>query len=162
MWRDIEDKVNYAVSSNGEVKNKKTGRILKVSTRKDGYCQVMLGRKTIPLYIHRLVAIAFLPNPDNLPQVDHINGNKSDNRLENLRWVNGSDNNLGCGYHERGISIKRPVIANNVVTGELKRFDSRKETAEHFKCSTTKIRYNYTYKKGNKKNWRFKLVEDIV
>lgn len=162
MWRDIEDKVNYAVSSNGEVKNKKTGRILKISTRKDGYCQVMLGRKTIPLYIHRLVAIAFLPNSDNLPQVDHINGNKSDNRLDNLRWVNGSDNNLGYGYHKRATSIKKPIIANNVVTGEIKRFDSRKETAEHFKCNTTKIRYNYTYKKGTKKNWHFKLVEDIV
>ena len=60
------------------------------------------------------------------------------------------------------LRIKKPVIANNVLTGELKRFDSRKETAEHFKCSPAKIRYNYTYKKGNKKNWHFKLVEDIV
>ena len=106
MWKTIENKPNYEVNKVGQVRNKKTGRILKNSTRKDGYCQVMLGRKTIPLYIHRLVAETFIPNPNNLPQVDHINGVKSDNRLENLRWVDATDNYMAFGYKNR--------IKNNV------------------------------------------------
>lgn len=160
MWKTIENKPNYEVNKIGQVRNKKTGRILKNSVRKDGYCQVMLGRKTIPLYIHRLVATAFIPNERNSPQVDHINGDKSDNRVENLRWVTGTENNFG--YMTRGNSIKKPVIATNSVNGGVLKFNSRKETAEHFECHPAKIKYNYVYKKGSKKNWYFELVEEIV
>ena len=162
MWKTIETKPNYEVNKTGQVRNKKTGRILKNSTRKDGYCQVMLGRKTIPLYIHRLVAETFILNKDNLPQVDHINGDKSDNRLENLRWVNASENYLGWGYRKRVRNIRKPIIATNSVTGEVLEFKSRDETADYFKCNKTKVKYNYIYKKGDKKDWYFKLVEDIV
>ena len=84
MWKTIENKPNYEVNEIGQVKNKKTGRILKNSTRNDKYQQVMLGRKTIPEYIHRLVAKAFIPNPDNLPQVNHIDGNKENNSVINF------------------------------------------------------------------------------
>ena len=49
MWKTIEDKPNYEVNQSGQVRNKKTGKILKHFVRKDGYCQVMLGRKTTPL-----------------------------------------------------------------------------------------------------------------
>lgn len=162
MWKTIEDKPNYEVNKLGQVRNKKTGRILKQSIRKDGYRQVMLGRKTIPLYIHRLVAIAFIPNKHNLSQVDHINGDKSDNTIENLRWVTASENSMGWGFGERVKNICKPIIATNSITGEVLEFKSRKETSEYFKCSITKIKYNYIYKKGSKKNWYFKLVEDIV
>lgn len=162
MWRQIEDKPNYAVNSDGRIKNIKTGRILKVSTRKDGYCQVMLGRKTTPLYVHRLVATAFIPNPNALPQVDHINGVKDDNRKENLRWVNASQNYLGSGYSERIKNKWKPIKATNVLTHDSLTFKSRDETAEYFNCSKGTIKYNYVFKKGNKKNWYFELVEDIV
>ena len=162
MWKSIEGKDNYEVSNIGQVRNVKTGRILKNSVRKDGYCQIMLGRKTIPLYIHRLVANAFIPNPNNLPQVDHINGIKKDNRVENLRWVDASGNHLAFGYRERIVNKWKPIRATNVVTGEVLEFKSRDETAKYFACNKALIKYNYTYKKGNKKNWYFQLVEDIV
>ena len=101
MWKTIKRKSNYEVNKAGQIRNKKTGRILKNSIRKDGYCQVMLGRKTIPEYIHRLVAETFIPNPKKLPQVDHINGVKSDNRIENLRWVDATENYMSFGYKSR-------------------------------------------------------------
>lgn len=162
MWKSIENKPNYEVNELGQVRNKKTKRILKQSIRKDGYCQVMLGRKTVPLYIHRLVAETFIPNPNNMSQVDHINGNKSDNRLENLRWSNATLNYLAYGYDNRIKNKWKPVKATNIITGEVINFKSRDEVAEYFKVHKSTIDYNKVYKKGNKKNWYFELVEDIV
>lgn len=162
MWKTINEKPNYEINTLGQVRNKKTGRILKVSKRKDGYCQVMLGRKTVPLYIHRLVVEAFIPNHNKMSQVDHINGNKSDNRLENLRWSNASLNDLAYGYDNRIKNKWKPVRATNTVTGEVIEFESRNDTAKHFKCDKSQIDYGRVYKKGNKKHWYFELVEDIV
>ena len=162
MWKPIETKPNYEVDKTGQVRNIKTGRVLKNSTRKDGYCQVMLGRKTIPLYIHRLVAGAFIPNPNDLPQVDHINGNKSDNRVENLRWTDATGNYMASGYKNRLKNKQKSIIATNTLTGEILNFKSRDEASDYFNCHKSQIKYNYVYKKGNKKNWYFELVEDIV
>lgn len=58
-----------------------------------GYLQVNLSGIRIPQLVHRLVAEAFLPNPENKPTVDHINGNRLDNRVENLRWATQKENN---------------------------------------------------------------------
>ena len=57
-----------------------------------GYLQVTLSGIRIPQLVHRLVAEAFVPNPENKPCVDHINGNRADNRIENLRWVTHKEN----------------------------------------------------------------------
>ncbi len=162
MWKSIESKPNYEVNDIGEIRNKKTGRLLKQSVRKDGYCQVMLGRKTIPVYIHRVIAEAFIPNPEKLPQVDHINGIKTDNRLINLRWVNATENYMASGYKSRIRNKWKAIEATNVKTGERLEFISRDETAAYFRCHKSQIKYNYIYQKGNKKNWCFQLVEDIV
>lgn len=162
MWKSIEGKPNYEVNDIGEIRNKKTGRLLKQSIRKDGYCQVMLGRKTTPVYIHRIVAEAFIPNVDRLPQVDHINGVKTDNRLINLRWVNATENYMASGYKSRIMNKWKAIEATNVQTGERLEFISRDKTAAYFKCHKSQIKYNYIYQKGNKKNWCFRLVEDIV
>ena len=159
MWKNVSSRPGYEVSSKGEVKNKKTGRILKQSKRKDGYCQVMMGRKTVPLYVHRMVAEVFIPNPLELPQVDHINGNKQDNRIENLRWANATSNYFGSGYQSRIVNKWKSIKAINTITGETIKFQSRNETAKYFQCDKSQIKYNYVYKKGNKKNWYFEQLK---
>lgn len=159
-WRKIEGKPNYSVSDCGEVRNDKTGRILKQTEHRCGYLHVMLGRKTVPLYVHRLVALAFIPNPDGKPQVDHINGDKKDNRAENLRWVTASENSLAHGYAERNEHRKKRIIATD---GEQTLvFPSRNDAARHFGCNKSQIRYGWRYKKGSKKGWVFRVAEDIV
>ena len=98
VWKDIEgyDR-EYQISNLGNVRSlnyNRTGetRILKTRINKHGYVCINLGRKRKGFKVHRLVAIAFIPNPDNKPCVDHINTIKTDNRVENLRWVTHEEN----------------------------------------------------------------------
>lgn len=162
QWKIIADRPGYSVSENGDIRNNKTGRILKGNVDNNGYIRVMLGRKTSPLYIHRIVAMAFIDNPESLPQVDHIDGDKSNNAVSNLRWVSASANCWGSGYADRIVNRWKPVRATNTLTGEVKTFLSRDTTAAFFKCHKSQIKYDVVYKKGNKKGWILTQVEDIV
>ena len=110
IWKDIQGYEGlYQVSNLGRVKSLgrfiesrlkgvdkvwKAERILKTCKRTNGYIGVGL-RKNVKgknFNIHRLVAIAFIPNPDNLPQIDHINADKTNNNVNNLRWVTAKEN----------------------------------------------------------------------
>lgn len=92
-WEKIEG-WGYSVSSDGNVRSDSSGRNKYLTLNKCGYLQVHLhkdGFTSFPL-VHRLVAQAFIPNPNGFPQVNHINGIKTDNRVENLEWVTASTN----------------------------------------------------------------------
>ena len=153
---------NYSINKEGNVRNDKTQRILKPRISTSGYYVLHLfDSKKKTAYIHRLLADAFIPNPDNLPQIDHIDGNKLNNQLSNLRWVSVSENCLGYGHEQRIEKRKIKVIAQHLYGCEWI-FNSRKETADYFECNTTKIKYNHRYTRGKCKGWIFHKVEDIV
>ena len=117
FWKDIEGYEGlYQVSNTGQVKSVKSGKILKPDKRKEGYLQIGLYKegKKKKFLIHRLVAAAFLPNEDELSQVDHINNAKTDNRVCNLQWISHVENNR---KRETGIMIPKRVIC--VETGEI-------------------------------------------
>ena len=89
-WRTIKDYPEYEINRLGQIRKKKTGRILKPFDDRRGYLRVTLNRKNVK--VHILVANTFLPNPNNLPVVNHKRGNKHDNRASQLEWCSYSDN----------------------------------------------------------------------
>ena len=112
QWKTINGYENYEVSTAGNVRNKRTGRILKPAKNR-GYLQVGLyneNGKHKTFYIHRLVAIAFIPNPDNLPEVNHINENKEDNSVDNLEWISHKNNmSHGTRGERQGKAFKKTL-----------------------------------------------------
>lgn len=82
---------NYAITEQGEVYNSKTKRYLKASIHNTGYLTVYVDGKN--RLLHRLLAEVFIPNPNNLPCVNHKDGNKLNNNLNNLEWCSYSHNN---------------------------------------------------------------------
>jgi len=78
QWKIIKTLPNYSISNFGRIKNNNTNVIRKTNLNKDGYVRVTLTNNK-SYYIHQLVALCFIPNRNNLPQVNHIDGNKQNN-----------------------------------------------------------------------------------
>ena len=113
-FKTIKYYENYSVSNFGNVMNNKTGRILKPSEDKDGYFRVNLYANNIKtIHIHRLVAEAFLENPEEKICVDHINNNKQNNNVENLRYATVSENGMNQKISKKNTSGFKGVTFKN-------------------------------------------------
>ena len=139
-YRKIEGYDNYSVSNRGNVLNNKTGRIIRPSLN-GKYLGVSLSKngKQKSHNIHRLVGLAFLENPDNLSDIDHINQVRTDNRIENLRWCSRENNcrnkkkKEGTSSQFRGVNWDthynkwRSMIRLNGKTKHLGLFETEEE-----------------------------------
>lgn len=94
IWKTCRQNENYTVSNLGRVYSQRRHKILSPKVNHDGYLRIQLYEHNQCEFvgIHRLIATAFCPNPHDKPVVNHINGNKQDNRAVNLEWVTQSEN----------------------------------------------------------------------
>lgn len=136
-WKNIEGYQNYSVSNLGNVRNDRTGRLLKPS--KCGgyrsYYQVALYRGTHAsrkcIQVHRIVAETFIPNPYNFPEVNHIDGNGFNNCVSNLEWI-GHKDNLIHAYKvlNKKVAIGDPFAKKIIRVEDGKIFNSITEAGE--------------------------------
>jgi hypothetical protein len=135
VWRSIENYDNYAVSTFGRVKNVKTDRILKGLDNGHGYLQVVLYEDAIRKkhQVHRLVANAFIDNPDDKLCVDHKDNDKTNNNISNLRFATTKEN-----------SQNRILSSNNTSKVKGVSFDKRcKKWRAHIKIDGISIHIGY-------------------
>ena len=133
IWRDIENYEGlYKISNKGRVKSlyKGSERILRPVIDKYGYMFVYLCNNNVRKYfkLHRLVAQAFIPNPYNLPEVNHKDENKKNNCVENLEWITHIDNcNYGTRNKRVGDSRSKPILQYSKSGEFIKELPSSRE-----------------------------------
>ena len=133
---------NYEVSNLGRVRNMKSGRILKPSLTKNGYLEHLLykNNKQRHLLLHRIIATAFIDNPDEKPQVNHIDENKLNNDLSNLEWCTVREN-LTHGTRTKRVAEKlsQKVIQLDLNGNVLNEFESMVQAGQETGVSRSNI-----------------------
>ena len=133
IWKDIKGYEGiYQVSNLGRIKRVETDRILKPLKHTKGYLNIGLYKNhtASKKLIHRLVAQAFIPNSENKPEINHIDEDKANNRVNNLEWSTRKENN-NYGTHNDRMSKTQsiPIIATNLETGDSTEFYGTNECA---------------------------------
>ena len=174
-WRKIKDFEDYEVSNLGNVRSLKNGkvRMRKCVLNENGYVTIQLFKnaKNYDYKVHRLVALAFIPNPDNKEQVNHIDGNKQNNCIINLEWCTRSENEIHSfrvlkqSHNMRGKFGKESIHARKVAqvdinTGKIiKMFYGAEEAERETKIKATNIRKvcygNSTRVKAGGYGWKY-------
>ena len=135
IYKTLIEFNNYEISTFGNVRNIKTGRILKGQIDSNGYniIDIYINNKRYRFKIHRLIAIAFIENPENKPYVDHIDNNPLNNQISNLRWATNKENQQNS---------KLSKINESGVKG-VSFHKSRNKWMAHIKIDGTEIHLGY-------------------
>lgn len=155
-YHQIKGPAGYRVNRHGTIINP-LGSVLRPFETKNGYMKINILKHGY--YVHRLVAEAFLPNPDGKPQVNHKDGNKTNNESGNLEWVTNSENMLDA-FRKREYSRlnKKPVIEK---TSGL-RFGTIAEASRYFGVNPSTISKSIHEKRSIINGRRFVPISDIA
>ena len=161
MWKNIPNwEEYYKINEYGEVKNKKTGNLISGDINNCGYHRVTLYHtsKKQRFFRHRLVAELFIPNLNHYKEINHKDGNKSNNHISNLEWCDRTHNEREC--RRLGLKEYKPfqVIYYN---GKLKNFEFTPQLAEELGVTKRTI-MNYLQGKSKRyKNFGIKSIRYI-
>ena len=189
IWRDIDGHPNaYQVSSHGRIRSLDRyvdrlnhghpskqfcrGRLLKQNIDEDGYARINIRANQIDRRygVHRLVAQAFIPNPDNLPCVNHIDGNKLNNSVNNLEWCTVEYNNQHANqiglrphriYEDRSavkLRLSKPVRCEQ--TGQT--YPSCIEAERQMNLGSTAVWHSIHYNRPTKQGYTFSYIESYT
>jgi hypothetical protein len=94
MYKEIPGFIGYSIDEYGNIRNDKRMRPVLPTKRKDGYLDICLrvNKERVMTMVHRLVAITYVPNPSNKPQVNHLDNVRDNNHYLNLEWVTAAEN----------------------------------------------------------------------
>lgn len=157
-WKTIPEYPMYEASSDGEIRNRKTGRILKTHVDTHGYYQLTVrkNKQQIPVKVHRLVAEAFYPDADRSLDVNHIDGDKLNNTSENLEFCTRQENIIHA--FKMGLRVPRSMQPVEVVeTGEI--FPSIRECSRQTGLDQSAIVRCLKNKQGSHAGYHFKKVK---
>jgi hypothetical protein len=149
---------DYLIYEDGSVFSKKSNIFMQQNKDNKGYLFVGLrnrGKKPIFPRIHRLIAIHFIPNPENKPDVDHINRIRDDDRIENLRWATKQENQENRGMNKNNTSGFKNINWHKSKKRWKFRVRGRNKIERNFKTKTDALCYKFyyilkvNYNKGN-------------
>lgn len=157
MWKDIKNHEDYyEINQNGEVRNKKTGKIIVGDKNNCGYMRVCLYMPYKKRYFrHRLVAEHFIPNLENKKYVNHIDGNKENNTITNLEWSTQSENEKHA--YANGLKSKKEKVLLIYDTGDSIEFDSMGDCAEYLNCTISNL--SVLIKNNTFKGKKYRIVK---
>uniref|UniRef100_A0A6C0J8P4 HNH nuclease domain-containing protein n=1 Tax=viral metagenome TaxID=1070528 RepID=A0A6C0J8P4_9ZZZZ len=145
----------YFVSNYGQIKNIQN-QIHTQNPNIKGYCKINIQGKGYQ--IHRLVSLQFIPNPKNLPIVDHIDGNRSNNKVNNLQWVNHQENKQKQNIFEKHSSGKKVIQVDPITKVHLKIWESISQADRILKCN---VLDNLKGKSKTAAGYIWKYAEDL-
>ena len=156
VWRNIKGYKDYQISNMGRVWNTKRNRYVIPTKKPSGYEQVNMyanNGKRKKEYVHRLVALAFIPNPNNLPQVNHIDRVRNNNHVENLEWVTHQENVDKSGLPQK-------IIVCDLDGNELHRFESIRDACKELNLIESNVSLCLSIKQKQKthKGFTFKKI----
>ena len=166
MWKKFiyeGQETDYSVSTEGEVRKDTTNYILSQSSQQDyKFVGLIINGKQKRMRVHRMVALTFIDNPDNKPYVNHINGNRSDNNVENLEWVTPSENTqhaVNTGLFKSGRA--RAVVQYNLNGEQMATFESASEAARQTGGSQSKITMCCRRQRDSANDYQWRYYDDI-
>lgn len=161
-WREVKEYSNYEVNQLGEIRHKKRQKILKPRDNNGGYQYVnfKINGKNTNFAVHRIVANAFIPNPNGYTEVNHKDYNKKNNCVDNLEWVSSSQNKQHSYLKQENKKSRGKAVNQYTKEGTfLKTFDSVSDAAKELGCCVAAISNCCLGRTKTSQGFRWSFVE---
>lgn len=141
-WREVKEYSNYEVNQFGEIRHKTRKKVLKPRSNNGGYQYVnfKINGKNINFAVHRIVANAFIPNPNGYTEINHKDYDRTNNCVDNLEWVSSSQNKQHAYLKDENKNSRGKAVVQRSKDGVyIKTFETISKAAKEMNCSVSAI-----------------------